>query len=124
MRAWLLAPVLVACAGPAPQNEYAVVHHRDDAPAWTVPYGREPWLAQPSTQLAVDRVRHAIRDLRVEDPAFTARYGERGLAIGPAPGAMLALATSQIALGDRALDAAGTWSILGNTAQRRWGEIV
>ncbi len=122
MRSWLLAAILAGCASPT--ADYAVSHQRDEAPAWTIPYGREPWLAQPGTQIAVDRVRHAIRDLRVEDPAFTASYGEHGLAFAPRGTAALALATARVAIGDRSLEPSGGWSILGNTAQRRWGEIV
>ncbi|HEY5950286.1 MAG TPA: EGF domain-containing protein [Kofleriaceae bacterium] len=125
----ILVGVLLAAACTAPRSSeppdytYATIATAALAPAWTVRYGDEFWAAdraQPSPAVAVDRVSHAIRDLRAVDPAFAVRYVPRGVAVQPAGGDQeIVFRTSRVALGARELDGSSAqWSVLGNTAQR------
>jgi uncharacterized protein (TIGR03382 family) len=119
-----LLSLLVACASPSVEPPTAVTVARSiaEAPGWTVRYGEEFWrraqtAASPDIGDVIERVTYAIRE-RTSDGStmrgrtYTATFDGAGVRL-----ADTRVQTRAIAVGDRALGAPRTWSILGNTAQ-------
>ena len=104
--------VLAACGG-----------GEDDARgAWAVPYGAEFWHPAHGVDVhdAISRVTHAFRGGEVRSAGYTARVDDAGLRLDVS-GSELRLRTR---VNGRGVDGGASWSIVGDTAQRRIGPGV